>query len=388
MEQRIAVLGGGVSPEHEISLRSAAEVMRGLVDAGFPVLPVRIARDGLWHVASEALSAHSPALPLHSTAEFQALTSTGHGRPALHACATLPVRAVGCVFPALHGKGGEDGTLQAVLEAAGLPYVGSGPASSAVAMSKWYGQLLFKGAGLPVAPAFLPSRADAGRIDAPNVCLALEARGMKFPCFLKAEWSGSSIGVYRISDLASLQAALQVVQQEDSAWLIEQGIEGIELTCAVLGNAGGPLEALPPVEIRPRAASFFDYDTKYDADACEELCPAPSLDDGRTKELQSLSCQAHDLLGCRGFSRTDAILSEGRFHLLETNTIPGLTRESLFPKAAEAAGLSFPELMRRLVDLALAASETGVLAAHSIPSEGRDPNAMRNEESRKEQEGC
>ncbi|MEZ5989610.1 MAG: D-alanine--D-alanine ligase [Planctomycetota bacterium] len=348
MTVRIAVLGGGVSPEHDVSLRSATEVAQALVDRGFVVVPVRIDRGGLWAIAEPG----ADAAEVFGGVELPALGP-------LEAVLALERLGVDAVFPALHGRGGEDGSVQALLESSGLPYVGSRLCASAIAMSKVLTRLAFLGAGLPMARGLVPSR-DLGRnaTDAELLAEARDRQGLRFPWFLKADLSGSSLGVERVADAEGFAPALARLRAgaEDWSpdWILEEGVAGIEFTVCVLGNAGGPLEALPPVEIRPRTAGFFDYGAKYDPGATDELCPAPSLDEALDATCRELGRRAHDLLGCQGFSRTDLILAEdGRFRLLETNTIPGLTRESLTPKAAQAGGMDFGDLVSRLVSLAL-----------------------------------
>lgn len=330
-KRRVAVLGGGISSEHEVSLRSAAAVARALSSRGHTVLEVSIGRDGSWRIASE--------------------------KAGLASLAALPelARRVDVVFPALHGRGGEDGTLQSLIEAAGIPCAFSGPRASAIGMSKTLSRAAFVGAGVPMARALTPTRAETAAMTAGELTQRIEAAGLFYPLFLKEEDSGSSLGVERIANAGELERGLEVVRSLGKHWMIEEGVDGVEVTCAVLGNAGAALQALPPVEIRPKSAAFFDYGAKYDASATDELCPAPSLDARGRARVEELAKQVHDLLGCRGLTRSDMIWTGRDAVLLETNTIPGLTVESLVPKAATAHGWSFAELCERVLELALEA---------------------------------
>jgi len=353
MKTTVAVLAGGSSSEHEVSLASATEVVRALVTRDYPTKLVWIAPDGSWHrVSSRRLALAAGATEFNP----ERILELGQAAPpehAFHALRELDARGVGVVFPALHGRDGEDGTIQACLEHAGIPYVGSAVTASAVGMSKRLTRLVFTGAGLDMPRAFVPDPQFARRANARAVERALENAEIGYPCFVKADNCGSSLGVSRVTRRWELATALQNVRNHDTDWVIEEGLTGLELTCGVLGNSGGPLRALPPVQITPIRASFFDYETKYDAEAVEELCPAPLLDDEDRQHVEEVSIQAHELLGCRGFSRTDMILSAGRLYLLETNTIPGLTPESLLPKAARASGISFEDLIEQMVAYAL-----------------------------------
>lgn len=328
---RIAVLGGGVSPEHDVSLRSATLVREALTARGHEVVPVYIDRAGTWTVGRDRDELAQPAL----VAAFELR------------------RKVDVVFPALHGRGGEDGAVQALIEAAGLPCALSGQRASAIGMSKALTRAAFVGSGIPMARAFVPTRREARALTADMLTQRVTAIGLRMPWFLKEEDSGSSLGVERIDAVAQVEDALMRVRALGDYWLVEEGVPGIELTCAVLGNAGSRLTAMPPVEIRPRNAKFFDYGAKYDASATEELCPAPSLSAAQRRQVEALACRAHDVLGCRGISRTDMMLHDGEPVVLETNTIPGLTPESLLPKAAKAHGLEFGALLDELLILAL-----------------------------------
>ena len=355
MKPVVAVLAGGASPEHDISLISASEVLNSLAGGGFPTLAVWIDRGDRWHEITAATP--EPWTP-HRLADLGGAVA---GRAALASAHGLGNARVDVVFSCLHGVGGEDGRVQTLLQAAGLPYVGSGPAASSVAMSKLMSRLVFLGAGLTMPRAFLPTRQEAWTMSVADVRERLQREGLAFPLFLKEDVGGSSIGVERLEEASGLCGALERVRKLGPYWVLEECVSGVEVTCPVLGNVGQHLEALPPVEIRPRHSTFFDHASKYDAEATEELCPAPSLSQGETARCQDLAVRAHDLLGCSGVSRTDMILAGGEFYLLETNTIPGFTPASLLPRAASTVGMTFGNLLTRLVDLALEAGTLGAL---------------------------
>ena len=364
---RIAVLGGGASPEHEVSLVSATEVIKGLhgTQSEFQVLPVRISREGIWHLGSLGRPSN-----LWSVRDLRLLESERPGLLGPRAVLELCQRGISLVFPALHGPYGEDGRIQALCELAGLPCVGSGPLASGAGMSKLLSRHLLLGAGLPMAKGWIPDRQSAAHEAPESLFLRIKDRErLAFPWFLKAELSGSSLGIERVGDPDEFASALSRLRDRQEGWMVEEGIEGVEYTVGVLGNSGSELRALPPVEIRPRNG-FFDYEAKYDATLTEEICPAPTLDAEATREIQELGLRAHDVLGCRGFSRSDFIRGQdGAFRIFETNTLPGLTPESLFPKAAKAAGMGFSDLMRELITLALEdRKETGDRGESAEPS--------------------
>ncbi|GAB6096079.1 D-alanine--D-alanine ligase [Desulfatiferula olefinivorans] len=245
----------------------------------------------------------------------------------------------------LHGPFGEDGTIQGMLDLLGIPYQGSGVLGSALAIDKLASKKIFEQSGLPVPPYMT---AHKGRpFDTPG---CVETLGL--PLFVKPSTGGSSIGMSRVGTPFDLQPALAKAFEYDDTVLVERFIQGTELTCSVIGN--DDLVALPPIEIIPAhpSSTFFDYEAKYTPGGAQEICPArisPEL----TAAMQDLAKQAHRALGLRGYSRTDMILSEGAFYLLETNTIPGMTQTSLLPLSAKTAGMSFSALLDRLIDLAL-----------------------------------
>lgn len=253
-------------------------------------------------------------------------------------------------FLALHGSPGEDGLVQAMLEAVGCPYQGSGPAGSFLALNKAASKALFRHHGLPTADwALLARRPEKGWVPP-----------FGFPVFIKGNTGGSSLGLERVARPEDLEDALDRLFTLGGEYIAEPEIRGQELTCGVLARPEGGLEALPPILIRPKASTgegaFFDYVSKYAPGGAEEICPAP-IPEPLTKALQEAALAVHTLLGLSGYSRTDFIVKDdGSFVILEVNTLPGMTATSLVPQSAAVAGLSFGQLLERLIALGVADS--------------------------------
>ena len=337
---RVALIYGGRSSEHEVSLRSAASVRTTLAKAGHHVVDMAISAEGRWLSGPDArtLLASGPAPPPDG----------------LH----LPDRdtrtilaEVDVVFPVLHGPHGEDGTVQGLLELAGLPYVGSGVLGSALAMDKAVARPLLQAAGLPMV-AHRTLRLDTAEDVARQDPDALAA-DLGLPLFVKPSNMGSSVGVSRVDELAGLLPALRHARQFDNKVLVETAVPNArELEVSVLGD-GNP-EASLPGEIRP-GNDFYDYDAKYADAGSELLVPAP-VPNEMTTALQAMSIRAFKALDCCGMARVDFLVDpiDHTIHLNEVNTIPGFTSISMYPKMWEASGLSYPDLLNRLLDIAVA----------------------------------
>ena len=348
---RVAVLMGGPSGERGISLLSGRAILGALDPARYAALPVELARDGRWRIAT-AGAPDEPITTLESTALAEA-------------CGASLARAfpggsgIDVALLALHGRFGEDGTLQGILDAAGIPYTGSGVLASALAMDKDRAKAVVARAGVRVPRGTTVERR---RWETePDAVLAELGRAPGFPAFVKPTGGGSSIGAGPASGSRELRGRIsEAVLEGGASVLVEERLTGREVTCAVLGNRGSPLRTLPVVEIVPRGRPFFDYEAKYDAASCEEICPA-RISTEEASRVEDAAQAAHRALGCDGMSRSDFILVAGEPWYLETNTIPGMTENSLCPKAARAAGLDFPRLLDLLVGMALerAASARG-----------------------------
>jgi D-alanine-D-alanine ligase len=241
-------------------------------------------------------------------------------------------------FLNLHGSPGEDGLIQAMLESIGCPYQGSGPGGSLRALDKAAAKEIFVHHAIPT-PAWehLPLRPEPGW-----------RTSLRFPLFLKPNTGGSSLGIALVRSEEELDETIRAFFSGNSDALLEEYVSGVEITCPVLGD-----EPLPPIMIRPKRSTFFDYDSKYLQDGAEELCPAP-IDATATRMVQELSLKAHRCLGLEDYSRADFIAADGEFLLLEVNTLPGMTRTSLLPRSARSAGYSFAELIGTLIDLGMA----------------------------------
>lgn len=253
---------------------------------------------------------------------------------------------IDCALIILHGPYGEDGTVQGLLDLLDIPYQGAGVLGSAVAMNKLLSKHLYEKAGLTVPPFELVSRGDA--VDEAGTTARLG-----LPLVVKPVETGSSVGMSIVRDASLLRSAVEKALTYGATAMIEAYITGTEITCGVLGNKDP--EALPLIEIIPgEQYEFFDYQAKYQPGATEEICPA-RLDADLTAKAQHCAVVAHKALFCQGYSRTDMILKDGEFYLLETNTIPGMTATSLFPQSAKAAGISFTQLLDRLIELGIEA---------------------------------
>ena len=313
MPLRVAVLYGGRSGEHEISLRSAESIIQGLSPAKYEVQRIFITPEGRWQ--PRPLFPEPDANP-----------------------------GIDVVFPVLHGTFGEDGTVQGLLELAGLPYVGAGVLASAVAMDKEVTKRLLVERGLPVAEYFTVTRANHS---AQEICGRLP-----FPMFVKPANLGSSVGISKVKNCVELEAALDLAAQYDRKILVERGIAGREFECSVLGSEE-PIAAIP-CEVIP-SREFYDYEDKYLLDAAKLIVPAP-LTPEQTREMQRLAVDAYRAVECEGMARVDFLMeaSSGKLYINEINTIPGFTSISMYPKMWEAAGVPFSELLDRLIELALA----------------------------------
>ena len=269
---------------------------------------------------------------------------------ATQALASQDERGIDVAFLALHGKYGEDGTIQGFLELTGTPYTGSGVLASALAMDKVMAKRVLLAEGIPM-PRGIHVTSALLAFDAAAVIARANAL---LPAVVKPSKQGSSVGMSLVDSPTAMEAAVRLALQHDDEALVEERVFGTEITVGVLGKPGSAdLEALPVVEIVPRR-EFFDYQAKYDPAQCEEICPARISDESK-RQAQSLGIRAHRALSCRGYSRTDLILGPDGPVVLEVNTLPGMTMNSLLPKAAAAAGIPFGELLHRIVLLALEA---------------------------------
>jgi D-alanine-D-alanine ligase len=262
-----------------------------------------------------------------------------------HLVTALYTNGFDVVLPELHGGRGEDGTLQSLLDVAGIPYVGSGARACAIAIDKPLTKAYGREFGVQSPKGFFVESVEE-----------LSALEIPFPCVVKPAGGGSSVGVAILheSDQGKLQGAVIAALADGSGVLIEEFIEGAEVTCAVLGE-GSEARALPVIEIVPvKGGGFYDFEAKYASGGSDHLIPPPSLDEATQVRVQQMALKMHRALGCRGVSRSDFIVTgDGEPYFLETNCVPGMTETSLVPDAARAAGISFPELIENLINGAL-----------------------------------
>lgn len=250
-------------------------------------------------------------------------------------------------FLALHGRGGEDGTIQGFLETAGIPYTGSGVLASAQAVNKGKAKELYEAAGLNVAASAVIGKGD----ELDDADLEELAGEIGLPCVVKPTTEGSSLGMTIVRELGQLRGAIDLALSVDEEAMVEAFVEGIELTVGVIGNDDP--RALPIIQVVPTEDEFYNFHAKYAQGGSEHLCPAP-LTSEQTEAVQELAVAAHSVLGCRGISRSDVMMdADGVCWLLETNTLPGMTDTSLVPDAARVAGIEFPQLCEKIVALGL-----------------------------------
>ncbi len=371
---RVAVVFGGRSAEHAISCVSAGSVLAALDPDRYEVVPVGITRDGGWVLTDGDLSRlaiDGGTLPEVATGTAVSLV----GDPAGRGLAVLePGQAIGrltevdVVFPVLHGAYGEDGTIQGLLEMSGLPYVGSGVFASAASMDKEFTKKLLAAAGIPQGDhVVLRDAAGAVRAD-PDLLDEAARERLGLPVFVKPARAGSSIGITKVSDWAEFPAAVEAAAAVDPKVIGEASVPGREVECGVLARPGGGLpEASLPAEIRLRAGTdWYDFAAKYLEDAVDFDVPA-DLTPAQTRAVQEMSVRAFLAMDCQGLARVDFFLGtdpatgEDRLVVNEVNTMPGFTPISMFPRMWAASGVSYPELVDRLVASAL--DGTGLEAA-------------------------
>ncbi len=302
MVDKVAVLLGGTSAEREVSLQSGKAVLAGLIEGG---------------VDAHAID------------------------PMNYPIVRLKEDGFNKVFIALHGRGGEDGTLQGMLEYLGLPYTGSGVMASAITMDKVRTKLVWKGLELPIAPYVALERAE---LETCNVSDIVTRLGL--PLIVKPSNEGSSVGMSKVNSADELHPALVNAFKHDNSVLIEKWLTGPEYTVAILGDA-----VMPSIRIQP-VGTFYDYEAKYLSDETQYFCPS-GLSEEKERQIGALALKAYRALGCAGWGRVDVMAdSDGEFYLLEVNTAPGMTSHSLVPMAARQKGLSFSQLVVKILSLA------------------------------------
>jgi D-alanine-D-alanine ligase len=347
---RIVILYGGRSGEHEVSLVSAASIVRHLDLESFEPILVGATKDGEWYLqdGSEAARARLSGSPLAIAEGRRVFAAPGRGL-VVESGAGIADLDCDLVFPVLHGTFGEDGTVQGLLEVAGLPYVGASVLGSALGMDKEKAKELWLRAGLPVVPFIAARSRDLG-----DVAHLARKAGAAFgwPCFVKPCCAGSSVGASKVPGPEALEAALRSALEWDEKALIEPFVEAREIECAVLGNAE-PV-AFAPGEVAP-THEFYDYEAKYvDPEGARLEVPADIPVD-QAERVKSVAVAAFKACELSGMARVDFFIDRRTSEVLlnEVNTIPGFTQISMYPRMCEAGGVSYPELITRLAELAL-----------------------------------
>lgn len=320
---KVALLMGGTSSEHAVSLSSASEVFNNIDRTKYSVVCIQWRKDNSW-VAYKTDSITEIVSEYANAAECF-----------LSVCPDI-------VFSALHGVNGEDGKIQGFFEMLSIPYTGSGVFASAVGMDKSFSKVLCARLGFDVAKELMISRTGI------ESAAELVGREIGYPCVIKPNRSGSSVGVSIVKEREAVAAALAAALAEDENILVEEFISGREFSVGVLENpVSGEAMALPVIEIIP-GNEFFDYDAKYTENASQEIVPA-DISDTQTRAMQAIAVAVHAALGCKGYSRTDIICNDERMTVLEINTLPGLTKTSLLPKEANAIGIKYSEFIDMLI---------------------------------------
>jgi D-alanine-D-alanine ligase len=361
----VGVLFGGRSGEHEISLRSALTVMSAMDACRYEIVPIGIGRDGRWYLRSDAMRMLREAAPRLAALKRAGMPVSLLPHPDSRSLVMAPARGarviaargaglpgpLDVIFPVLHGTYGEDGTVQGLLELAGIPYVGAGVLGSAIGMDKDVQKRLLRDAGVPVVRYHAITRSQWR--DAPRLGLKL-AGELGYPVFVKPNALGSSIGISRVKQAGALASALEDAFQYDRKVLIEAACEGREIECAVLGN-DRPEASIPGEIVIGKNHEFYSYESKYvDREGAETRIPA-DLPPEVGRRVRGLAVAAFKALGLCGMARVDFLATPklGEIYVNEVNTIPGFTAISMYPKLWEASGLALPRLIDRLIELAL-----------------------------------
>ncbi len=347
---RIGVIFGGRSGEHEVSLVSATSILQALDPAKYDVVPIGITREGRWLSSPEMVRLMKQRSGLDGTGEQYLLPEPGrHGLMSVED-RTSAIRQLDVVFPIVHGTYGEDGTLQGLLELAGIPYVGAGVLGSAVGMDKIVQKELFKEAGLPIVKyVWFLSEEFRTR---PQAVVAAVQKALRYPVFTKPANTGSSVGITKAHTKAELLRGLDLAAAFDRKVIVEQGINNVrEIECSVLGN--NTPEASVPGEIVP-SNEFYDYDAKYVDGKSAAIIPAP-IPRAVARIIQANAVRAFRTLDLAGMARVDFFLvrKSNKVYLNEVNTLPGFTPISMYPKLWEASGVGYHELLDRLIALAI-----------------------------------
>jgi len=355
-KKRVVILFGGVSSEHSISCATASGVLSAINRDKYEVIPVGITQEGVYVPAADDVNKWALTEGELPVVKFEGKTfvwpkSGSKEISFIENGNSYPLGEVDVVFPVLHGPNGEDGTIQGFLELIGLPYVGNGVFASAAGMDKEFSKALFQAAGLPVTPHVVLHEIDW--LADPETSLERVRALGSLPLFVKPARAGSSVGVSKVTNMADFAKALELAFQHDNKATVERGLVGREVECAVLSVKG---KTTPKVsvagEIVVTGRDFYDFEAKYrDPEAAQLICPA-DLSAEELSQMQDLAKRAFKALGCFGLARADFFLTKDGFFVNELNLMPGFTPISMYPKCWQASGLSYPELIDELIELA------------------------------------
>ena len=349
--KKVLVLFGGVSSEHDVSLNSACSVIKNIPADKYDIIPMGITKDGRSFIYNGSPDMLPGGEWLKDEANLEpAVISTDRSHHGIIRLADgAKIERIDVVFPVLHGKNGEDGTMQGLLEIAGIPYVGCGTAASSACMDKAVTNALADFYGIPQAKWVAFNKHSYSGDKAALLADAAEKLG--FPIFVKPANAGSSVGISKAKNIAELEAACEKAFEHDNKLVLEEGVVGMEVEVAVLGNEEPAASVVG--EVVP-CNEFYDYDAKYLANESELHIPA-RLPEEKLRAIQAQAVKAYRALGCEGFTRVDFFVreSDGEIMLNEPNTIPGFTSISMYPKLWAASGLPYSELLDKLIELAM-----------------------------------
>lgn len=347
---KLCVIFGGVSTEHDISVLSATSVLKNLNRDKYDILPVGITKDGAWYYAPNLDLENTVGWATSESAIPVTLSAT-RARKGLISLDDARVFPVDCVFPVLHGFNGEDGTIQGLFEVAGIPYVGCGVSASAMSMDKAITKMIVEKAGVPQADYVVINTLDMQDVDA---CVKKVEDKFTYPVFVKPASTGSSVGVNKAKDRESLIFAFNDAIKYDSKFLVEEFIDGREIETAVMGNEDAMVSVCGEVLAEQE---FYSFDAKYNDTSSKTQIPA-DLPEALANEVRRLALVVYHSLGASGLSRVDFfVCKDGRIVFNEINTLPGFTSISMYPKLFGAVGVSYSDLLDKIVDFAFASFE-------------------------------
>lgn len=360
---KVGIIFGGKSAEHEVSLQSAKNIVEAIDRNKYDVVLIGIDKDGKWHLNNEVsylLNAENPKLiELNKSNDTIAIVPGESENQLIHAASALQLDQLDVVFPIVHGTLGEDGSLQGMLRIANIPFVGSSVLGSSVSMDKDIAKRLLKESNINVAKGLAYTRAKK-----PQISYEEAAEYLGVPMFIKPANQGSSVGVSKVSTKAEFEVGVEFAFQFDHKIIIEENLVGREIECSVLGNAEPKASLLG--EILPQT-EFYSYESKYIDEKGADLAIPADITSEMTKRMQEVAVNAFETLQCEGLARVDFFLTdEGAIYVNEVNTLPGFTKISMYPKLWEISGISYPELISELIELAIERQQNDCMLKNTV----------------------